>query len=101
MIKNIAGKHVETLKKAGQTAQRVQAEFRKSTATAIITAFGLLAALSWQSTIKGYIDFLVSKFSFQNPLLYNLYASIIITFISVIAIMLVTRWVKKPDENIA
>ncbi len=96
MIQKIALRHAETLKKAGETAQKIKSEFRKSTSAAIITAFGLLAALSWQSTIKLYIDSLVKKLSLpQDPAVYNLYASIIVTLISVIAIMLVTRWAGK------
>jgi hypothetical protein len=91
MIRKITEKHVETLKK-------VNTEFRKSTATAIITAFGLLAALSWQGTIKIYIDFLVKQLNLpQDPFVYNLYASIVITLLSVIAIMIATRWVGKKD----
>jgi type III secretory pathway component EscU len=99
MIDKITGKHAETLKKTGETAQKVKAEFKKSTSTAIVTAFGLLAALSWQNTIKGYIDFLVAKLNLpQDPAVYNLYASIIITLVSVVAIMLVTRWARDPAQ---
>ena len=100
MIRKITENHVETLKKAGQTAQKVQAEFRTSAATAIITAFGLLAALSWQNTIKVYIDFLVTQIHLsQDPFLYNLYASIFITLISVIAIMIATRWAGRAEAQ--
>lgn len=100
MIKNIRLDHKEALKKAGEATSKISAEFRKSTATAIITAFGLLAALSWQGTVKVYIDFLVSKLSLsQDPFVYNLYASIFITLVSIIAIMFVSRWAGKTSNN--
>jgi len=98
MIKKLTERHSETLKKAGEAAQKINTEFRKSTATAIITAFGLLAALSWQSTIRIYIDFFINRLHLpQDPALYNLYASILITLVSVFAIMLVTRWAGKTN----
>jgi hypothetical protein len=98
MIPKIANRHTETLKKAEETARKLNSEFRKSTQTAVITAFGLLAALSWQSTIKIYIDFLVKQLNLpQDPFVYNLYASIFITLVSVLAIMVITRWAEKPQ----
>jgi len=98
MIKKLTEKHAETIKRAGQAAQKINLEFRKSTATAVITAFGLLAALSWQGTIRIYIDFFINRLHLpQDPALYNLYASILITLVSVFAIMLVTRWAGKAN----
>ncbi len=100
MTKKLAERHAGTFKRAGETAQKIRAEFRKSAVTAVIAAFGLLTALSWQGTIKLYIDSLVKKLSLpQDPAVYNLYASIIVTLISVIAIMLATRWAGKANDS--
>lgn len=67
-------------------------EFKKQISTAIIAAFGLIIALSWREVINDT----VSKFAFVKE--YGLLiTAIIMTMISVIAIFIISQWI-KPKE---
>ena len=84
----------------GVKAKEFTDEFRNHLTIALSSAFGLLIALSWQATIKQYIDSLVEKISFpQDPFFYNLYASIFVTIVGVIAIMIISKWRAKVQQN--
>jgi hypothetical protein len=69
-------------------------EFKKQVSTAIIAAFGLIIALSW----KDVINEAVSKIEFiQN---YGLtITAVILTAISVIGILLMSKWAKSGENN--
>jgi len=62
-------------------------EVKRAISTAIIAAFGLLTALAWKDVISEFVNGLVSK----SPLSGLLINAIIITIISVIAIILITK----------
>ena len=59
--------------------------------TAIIAAFGLLTALAWKDVISEFVNKIVGSSPVQG-LLIN---AIIITIISVIAIMIITKFLEK------
>lgn len=78
----------------------VQREFKTQAAGAIIAAFGFLIALVWKDLIVKLMEnltppTLIAKY----PYLAQLYSAILVTFIAVIGIMLISRWVKSPDKT--
>ena len=75
-------------KKIIEKASTFKSEFRKQTATAIMTAFGLIIALAWKDVITD----IVSKISFVQGLLLS---AIVVTAISVIGMIIVSRWAGK------
>ena len=72
-----------------------RSEFKKQTAAAIITAFGLVIALAWKDVITD----LISRLNFAQGILLS---AIIVTAFSVIGILIISRWAKagdKPEEK--
>ena len=67
-------------------------EIKGSILTAVVAAFGFLMALSWRETIQEYIS-LIGFTSTQNKLI----GSLVITLISVIGIMITTKFLS--DEH--
>lgn len=65
----------------------IRKQFKKSLSTAIITAFSLLAALSWADVIKGYINRVESLSIAQG----NLITALIVTFLAAIAILITSN----------
>lgn len=83
-----------------EKSSRFRAEFRKQTTTALITAFGLVIALSWQSVIKKYFEGvappgIVAKY----PYLADVYTAILVTLFGVIGILLISRWANPPHPE--
>lgn len=76
------------VKKIIEKTQTFRQEYRKQMGTAIITAFGLIIALSW----KDVITYFVGKL---NPVSGLISSAIIVTIISVLGILLVNKWVNK------
>lgn len=70
-------------------------EFRKQTLTAIIAAFGLVIALSWQEFIKKILTASLSGILLYHPYLAELYLALIVTVLGVLAIMILSRWSTK------
>ena len=69
-------------------------EFKKQTSTAIMAAFGLIIALSWKDVITDW----VSKMGFVKN--YGLLVTaIVLTLISVLGILLVSKWAKSGEEK--
>ena len=82
-----------------QNAQKFREEFRNQITVSLSAAFGLLIALSWQNTIKLYVDSLIQKIEIpQDPVFYNFYASLLVTFISVLALMWISRWKSRTVQ---
>lgn len=71
-------------------------DFRNSTNTAIIAAFGLLMALSWNALITQYLN----KVASYSPLQGQLFSTIIITILSVLGIFVTTRILSPKKEEI-
>lgn len=74
-------------------------EFKKQITTALITAFGLVIALSWQTVVKKIMDDAVPKSGIllYHPYLSDVYTAIAITALSAIAIMIISRWARTPS----
>lgn len=80
----------ELQKKLILQANSFKTEFKKQAATAIMAAFGLIIALAWKDVI---IDF-INKVDFVKQ--YGLLLSaIILTAVSVLGIVLVSKWMKS------
>jgi hypothetical protein len=73
----------------------MKGQVMQTIATLMTTAFGLIAALAWNETIKGIIAMFVPKGSGVTGLL--IYA-ILITIIAVVATLLIARMLPVPDE---
>ena len=67
--------------------------FRENFATLIISALGLVAALSWNDAIKSAIDTL---FPTTGNLIYKFYVAIIVTIISVVITYFISKL--KPKQ---
>lgn len=62
--------------------------FRENFATLIISALGLVAALSWNDAIKTTIDTL---FTTTGNLIYKFYVAIIVTIVSVVITYFISK----------
>jgi len=82
------------IRKATEKLKEFKSEFSKQVSTAIITAFGLVIALTWKDVIVEFVK-KVNPFQDQNLL----YSAIIVTIISIIGIAIITKWAKKPENN--
>ena len=74
-------------------AGTLKSEFKKQTATAIMAAFGLIIAFSWKDVITD----LVGRVAFikSHGLLVS---AIILTIISILGILLVSKWAKSGEK---
>jgi len=84
-------KRQRILAKAKASAKKFKREIKKSISTAIVAAFGFLIALSWRDVIKEYVD----KISSLSPIQGNLISAIIITIVSVIGILVITKFLSE------
>jgi hypothetical protein len=84
------------ISKSKQKAVFFGMKFKNHLSTALIAAFGLVMALSWQTVIKKVIeDIPKSDILSQHPYLADLYTAIAVTFIAVLAILLISKWANK------
>ena len=74
-------------------AHAVKSEFKKQVSTAILAAFGLIIAFAWKDVITYYIN-KINIFNGQGLLA----SAILLTIISVIGIMIITKW-NSPKET--
>jgi hypothetical protein len=77
-----------------QQAAEVKGQVLQTIATLMTTAFGLIAALAWNETIKAIILMYIPKGDGITGLL--IYA-VIITIIAVVATILIGRAIAKPS----
>lgn len=81
-------------------ASIIKLEFKKQTTTALIAAFGLVIALSWQTVIKKIVDGVPKKgILLYHPYLADLYTALIVTLIGAVAILIITAWANKQSEQ--
>lgn len=73
--------------------KKLNTEFRKATNTAIIAAFGFIMALAWRDVIIEYVEKLTSF----GPAQGSLFSALIVTFISVIGIIIVTKFFRVEE----
>lgn len=76
-------------------ANEMKGQVMQTIATLMTTAFGLIAALAWNETIKAIIAMFVPKGSGVTGLL--IYA-VLITIIAVVATLLIARTLPVPEE---
>lgn len=89
-----------TAKKTTEKARRFALEFKKQTTTAIMTAFGLIIALVWKDVILKFLENITKPGIIEKyPYLPELYSAIIITAISVIGIIILSRWSQSPQKQ--
>jgi len=81
--------------KAKEATLKFQREFRKSVVTSIVSAFGLLIALSWKDVITELVD----KISEASPVKGNLISAIIVTAICVFGILIISKWSNEEKKN--
>lgn len=81
-------------KKVKKDLSTFRKDFRKTVSTAIITAFGLVIALSWNSLISD----LVKKISSYSPLGGQLITTLIVTVICVLGIYLTGKILSPKKE---
>ncbi len=81
-------------------ASVIKLEFKKQTTTALIAAFGLVIALSWQDLIKNIVGSIPKRgILLYHPYLEQLYTALIVTFIGALAILLITSWANRQSEQ--
>jgi len=73
--------------------KEVKGQVMQTIATLMTTAFGLIAALAWNETIKAFITQLFPKGSGLTGLL--VYA-VLVTVLAVVATILIGRAIAKP-----
>lgn len=83
-----------------EKASGFHSELRKHTTTAIITAFGLVIALSWQTVIKTYFSDVSRLKVLENyPYLADLYTAVLVTIFGVLGILIVSRWAENKETS--
>lgn len=87
-------------KKAYDSAKKFNEEFRRQTVTAITAAFAFLIALTWRTPIEKSVNNIILNLGLNQEVAhYEYIAAIIITFLGVLAIMLLSRWASKGNKN--
>lgn len=81
-------------KKATTSAKVFKSEFNKTLSTALIAAFGIIIALAWKDVVTEWINRITNLSHIQSRVI----EAIIITIISVIAILIITNYL-SPAEN--
>ena len=77
----------------------VASKFREHASTAIIAALSFLIALAWKDLITKIFQENIKISSLERyPYLAELYSAILITFLAILAIMVVSKWVKKKND---
>jgi hypothetical protein len=87
-VKSIKQKTKERIKKFNR-------ELKKEMNTAILAAFGFLIALVWKDVITNFVN-TISK---RSPVQGALFSALIVTFICVIGIMIISRFLSVKDEE--
>ncbi|HKL23506.1 MAG TPA: DUF5654 family protein [Candidatus Nanoarchaeia archaeon] len=87
MAKKVKSKKISKSQIAKQKLKNFNIEFKKATATAIIAAFGFLIALVWRDVITEFVESITN----ESPVQGKLISAIIITIISVLGILILTK----------
>lgn len=77
----------ESARKLKLETKKFNCELKKAMNTAIVAAFGFLMALVWRDVITEYVD----KISAVSPVKGKLISALIVTFVSVIGILVISR----------
>jgi len=93
----IKREHIDKAKeKVKMHSHALKSEFRKQTSTAIMAAFGLIIALAWKDVITSLVGMLKIGGTGTGALSLTITASIL-TLISVLGILLVSKWAKAGE----
>ena len=78
----------------------IKSEFKKQTTTALVAAFGLVIALSWQDLIKKIVSNIPKRgILLYHPYLEQLYIALIVTLIGAVAILIITTWANRQTTK--
>ena len=80
------------IQKAKESAKRFRQELKKTIGASLIAAFGLVTGLAWKEVVEIYLDTVLS--AQQSKLI----SALVITIISVAAIMLISKITSNPEE---
>jgi len=85
------------LRKLKEEKDKIEVAFRRRTEGYIITAFGIVAGLSWNEAVKALMEYLfpMEKDTILAKFLYALIMTIILVFIS----LYVVKFVNKKDDK--
>lgn len=81
--------------KAKESAKKLKQETKKAINTAIVAAFGFLMALAWRDVITEYIN----AAGIMTPTQGKLISALVITFISVLGILIVTKMLSVEEAG--
>jgi len=89
-------KEIRILKKT----QKLGSEFKKHTSTALITALGLVIALTWKDFILAAITHFTKVENIEKyPYIADLYTVIVVTIFGAIGLIIVSKWAQNSDET--
>ncbi|VVB67510.1 Uncharacterised protein [Candidatus Norongarragalina meridionalis] len=77
-------------------AAEFQRTFRERTLTIVTTAFGVVAALFWQSAISDMIKTYIPTTGIWQ---YEMIAAVLVTVMAVTAIYFIGKWTKPKEEK--
>jgi len=80
--------------KKKENVKELKSEFKKTTSTAIIAAFGLLVALAWKDVITGFVD----KITKVSPVQSKLISALFITIIAVLGIWITSKAFREKEN---
>ncbi len=72
--------------------KELKQKFKSSTATLIISAFGFVAALSWNDAIKSAIDTMLPQ---EKTVFFKFVSAVVITAFAVAATFLISKMLKE------
>jgi uncharacterized membrane protein YdbT with pleckstrin-like domain len=81
-------------------AEKFHRKFRKQIVVSISAAFGFLIALSWREPISQLVDLMIKFSKLQGSEIYiQLISATVVTIISVLGIMIISKWDVKKDKQ--
>jgi hypothetical protein len=83
------------IEKAKEKIRKFNLELKSQMKTAIMAAFGFLIALVWKDVITGFVD----SISERSPVQGQLVSAFIVTMISVLGIMVITKLLSTDEEK--
>ncbi|MFH0834950.1 MAG: DUF5654 family protein [Candidatus Micrarchaeota archaeon] len=89
-------KEADVVKREREAAKEFQQAFRERTLTIVTTAFGVVAALFWQTAISDMIRTYIPTTGIWQ---YELIAALLVTAMAVTAIYLIGRWSGKGEKK--
>ena len=76
-----------------EKAKKFREEIKKTVGSSLVAAFGLVTGLAWKEVVDTYMSEILT------PGQSKLITAIVITIVSVIAIMIITRILSSGEKN--